>query len=40
MYLEISNRDPRDEAFYSDVDLRLNAADARGVFTRKDGSRF
>jgi uncharacterized cupin superfamily protein len=40
VYLEISNRDPRDEAFYSEVDLRWNAADARGIFTRKDGSKF
>jgi uncharacterized cupin superfamily protein len=40
VYLEVSNRDPLDEASYSDVDLRWNAADARGVFTRKDGSIF
>ena len=40
VYLEVSNRDPLDEAAYSDVDLRWNAADARGIFTRKDGSKF
>jgi uncharacterized cupin superfamily protein len=40
VYLEISNRDPRDSGCYSDVDLRWNAPDARGIFTRKDGSRF
>jgi len=40
VYLEISNRDPEDEARYSEVDLRWNAADARGLFTRKDGSGF
>ena len=40
VYLEISNRDPRDSAYYSEVDLRWNAPDARGIFTRKDGSRF
>ena len=40
IYLEISNRDPEDVAHYSEVDMRWNAADARGIFTRKDGSRF
>jgi uncharacterized cupin superfamily protein len=40
VYLEVSNRDPLDEGSYSDVDLRWNAADARGMFTRKDGSKF
>jgi uncharacterized cupin superfamily protein len=40
VYLEVSNRDPRDEGCYSDVDLRWNAADAPGIFTRKDGSKF
>jgi uncharacterized cupin superfamily protein len=40
VYIEVSNRDPLDEAAYSDVDLRWNAADARGIFTRKDGSKF
>jgi uncharacterized cupin superfamily protein len=37
IYLEVSNRDPVDECFYSDVDLHLNAS---GVFTHKDGSGF
>ncbi|HEV7608126.1 MAG TPA: cupin domain-containing protein [Steroidobacteraceae bacterium] len=40
VYLEVSNRDPLDEGLYSEVDLRWNAADARGIFTRKDGSKF
>ena len=40
VYLEVSNRDPQDEGQYSEVDLRWNAPDARGVFTRKDGSKF
>ena len=40
VYLEVSNRDPRDSAYYPDVDLRWNAPDARGQFTRKDGSGF
>lgn len=40
VYLEVSNRDPQDEGLYSDEDLRWNAADARGIFTRKDGSKF
>lgn len=40
VYLEISNRDPQDVAHYPDDDLRWNAPDARGVFTRKDGSRY
>jgi uncharacterized cupin superfamily protein len=38
VYLEISNRDREDAAYYTDADLRWNAPDARGVFTRKDGS--
>jgi len=37
IYLEISNRDPEDSAAYPDEDLRWNAPDARGVFTRRDG---
>jgi uncharacterized cupin superfamily protein len=40
VYLEVSNRDPADEGLYSEVDLRYNAPDARGIFTRKDGSKF
>lgn len=38
VYLEVSNRDPADSAYYSEADLRWSAPDARGVFTRKDGS--
>jgi uncharacterized cupin superfamily protein len=40
VYLEISNRDPRDKAFYSDVDLQFHGVDAAVRFTRKDGSAF
>ena len=40
VYLEISNRDPLDRAFYPDVDLQYNGANASPVFTRKDGSSF
>ncbi len=40
-YLEISNRDPRDTAFYPDDDLAYgHAPDGTPQFTRKDGSRF
>jgi len=37
VYLEISNRDTADAVHYTDVDLRWNAPDARGVYTHKDG---
>jgi len=40
VYLEVSNRDPADGAFYPDVDLQFNGVDAEVKFTRKDGSRF
>jgi uncharacterized cupin superfamily protein len=40
VYLEISNRDDNDRAFYSDVDLQFNGVNAEVMFTRKDGSRF
>ena len=40
VYLEISNREPGDEAFYPDVDLHYNGAGAAVMFTRKDGSHF
>jgi uncharacterized cupin superfamily protein len=40
VYLEVSNRDPRDSAYYSDVDLRWNAPDAPEIYTRRDGSTF
>jgi uncharacterized cupin superfamily protein len=40
VYLEISNRDANDQAFYSDVDLHFHGAGAPVRFTRKDGSRF
>jgi uncharacterized cupin superfamily protein len=40
VYLEVSNRDPEDEARYCDpdVDLAWNAPHARGSFSRRDGS--
>jgi uncharacterized cupin superfamily protein len=40
VYLEVSNRDKADTAFYSDVDLHFHGADAAVRFTRKDGSKF
>jgi uncharacterized cupin superfamily protein len=40
VYLEISNRDPRDGAHYPDVDLMFHGAGAAVKFTRKDGSAF
>jgi uncharacterized cupin superfamily protein len=36
-YLEISNRDAADSAFYADVDL---ASATRGLYTHKDGSPY
>ena len=36
VYLEISNRDPADEAHYPDVDLLYSG----GSFTRRDGTPF
>ena len=40
LYLEMSNRDPADIGHYSDsdVDLVWNPPQARGKFTRRDGS--
>lgn len=40
VYLEVSNRDARDQACYSDVDLKYHGANAPVPFTRKDGSGF
>jgi len=40
VYLEISNRDKADKAFYPDVDLQFHGTSAAVMFTRKDGSRF
>ncbi len=40
VYLEVSNRDPRDMAFYPDVDLVFHGDDAAVPFTRRDGSAF
>jgi uncharacterized cupin superfamily protein len=40
VYLEVSNRDPRDSAVYSDVDLRFERVDGAVVFTHKDGSPY
>ena len=40
-YLEVSNRDPEDEAEYSDDDLGCRkAADGSYVFSRKDGTPY
>jgi uncharacterized cupin superfamily protein len=42
VYLEISNRDAEDTAYYTDaeVDLIANPPHARGVMTRKDGTPY
>jgi uncharacterized cupin superfamily protein len=42
VYLEVSNRDPRDVAQYSDpdVDLVWNAPHAPGKYTRRDGTPY
>jgi uncharacterized cupin superfamily protein len=40
VYLEMSNRDEQDQGFYPDVDLRWNAPDAPGIFSKKDGGAF
>jgi len=40
VYLEISNRDKADQAFYPDVDLHFHGDSAAVMFTRKDGSKF
>lgn len=40
VFLEVSNRDTGDRAFYPDVDLQYNGASAPVLFTRKDGSKF
>ena len=40
VYLEVSNRDAEDRAFYPDEDLQYNGANAPVMFTRKDGSKF
>ena len=40
VYLEISNRDARDETSYPDVDLRWNAPGARGRYSHRDGRRY
>ena len=40
VYLEISNREKDDSAFYPDVDLHYHGAAAAVMFTRKDGSKF
>ena len=40
VYLEISNRDEADRAFYPDDDLLYNGDNAPVMFTRRDGSSF
>jgi uncharacterized cupin superfamily protein len=42
VYLEVSNRDPSDTAYYSDptVDMVWSAPHARGRITRRDGSDY
>ncbi|HTU64700.1 MAG TPA: cupin domain-containing protein [Steroidobacteraceae bacterium] len=40
VYLEISNREAGDQAFYPDVDLVYHGDDAPAMYTRRDGSTF
>jgi uncharacterized cupin superfamily protein len=40
VYLEVSNRDDADQAFYPDVDMHYNLPGHPGQFTRRDGSAF
>jgi len=40
VYLEISNRDPKDSAHYPDIDLCWNAPGAPGKFKHKDGTSY
>lgn len=40
VYLEVSNRAPRDGAFYPDDDLMYHGDKAAVKFTRRDGSAF
>jgi uncharacterized cupin superfamily protein len=42
VYLEVSNRDPTDTAYYTDptVDMVWSAPHARGRITRRDGSNY
>jgi len=40
VYLEISNRDPKDRAYYSDVDMVFHGVSANPMFTRRDGTGF
>jgi uncharacterized cupin superfamily protein len=42
LYLEISNRDAEDTAYYTDpeVDLIASPPQARGKMTRKDGTPY
>jgi uncharacterized cupin superfamily protein len=42
VYLEVSNRDPEDCGHYSDpdVDLVYSPPQARGRFTRRDGTEY
>jgi uncharacterized cupin superfamily protein len=40
VYLEMSNRDDADQAYYPDVDLHYNHPARPGGFTRRDGTSF
>jgi uncharacterized cupin superfamily protein len=40
VYLEISNRDSRDEAQYPDVDMHFNHPAAPGKFSHRDGTPY
>jgi len=40
VYLEISNRDSKARAYYSDVDMVFHGVSANPMFTRRDGTGF
>lgn len=40
VYLEISNRDARDQTFYPDEDLHWNLPSAPGTFSRRNGTPY
>ena len=40
VYLEVSNRDDSDQAYYPDVDLHYNPPGQPGRFTRRDGTPY
>ncbi|MDE2446862.1 MAG: cupin domain-containing protein [Alphaproteobacteria bacterium] len=37
-YLEVGTRGPRETAWYSDIDMKVELSNQKGVYTRKDGT--